>query len=62
MRILATLSIQPHLSKQLKITPEKLLPFPWDKPTQRKSAPEITAEEQRERMRRLVEKLGDELV
>lgn len=61
MRILATLSIQPHLSKH-KITPEKLLPFPWDKPTQRKSAPEITAEEQRERMRRLVEKLGDELV
>ena len=31
MRLLATITIQPHIAKNKKITPEKLLPFPWDK-------------------------------
>ena len=61
MRMLASITIQPHLAKRHRVTPEKLLPFPWDKPT-RGNKPTISAEEQRERMRRLVEKLGDELV
>ena len=61
MRMLASITIQPHLVKRHRVTPEKLLPFPWDKPT-RGSKPTISAEEQRERMRKLVEKLGDDLI
>lgn len=61
MRLLASITIQPHLVKRHRVTPEKLLPFPWDKPT-RGSKPTISAEEQRERMRKLVEKLGDDLI
>ena len=61
MRLLASITIQPHLARGKRITPEKLLPFPWDKPT-RGSKPAISAEEQRERMRKLVEKLGDDLI
>lgn len=61
MRMLASITIQPHLAKRHRVTPEKLLPFPWDKPT-RGSKPTISAEEQRERMRKLAEKLGDDLI
>lgn len=64
MRMLATITIQPHLGKGKKITPEKLLPFPWEKTKQRKKgeALELTPEEQRKRMEDLVRKLGDELI
>ena len=61
MRMLATIMIQPHLAKRRRLTPEKLLPFPWDKPT-RGNKPTISAKEQRKRMRKLVEKLGDDLI
>ena len=61
MRLLASITIQPHLARGKRITPEKLLPFPWDKPT-RGSKPTVSAEEQRERMRKLVEKLGDDMI
>lgn len=61
MRLLASITIQPHLDRRHRVTPEKLLPFPWDKPT-RGSKPTISAEEQRERMRKIVEKLGDDLI
>lgn len=61
MRMLASITIQPHLARGKRITPEKLLPFPWDKPT-RGNKPTISAEEQRERMRKLVEKLGDDMI
>ena len=66
MRLLATIVIQPHLAKGKKITPEKLLPFPWEK-TQKCSAKkgkgqELTPEQQRKRMAELVKKLGDEMI
>lgn len=61
MRLLASITIQPHLARGKRITPEKLLPFPWDKPT-RGSKPTVSAEEQRERMRKIVEQLGDDLI
>ena len=47
-----------------KITPEKLLPFPWDKKKKAaaaKKAKEYTPEQQRRRMEELVKKLGDSL-
>ena len=69
MRLLATIVIQPHLGKGKKITPEKLLPLPWDK--NKKVAPkthkdkkgrELPVEQQRQRMAELVKKLGDETI
>lgn len=64
MRLLATIVIQPHLAKNKKITPEKLLPFPWEKNTQKRSEkePKLTPEQQRKRMADLVKKLGDEII
>lgn len=63
MRLLAAITIQPHLSKRHRITPEKLLPFPWDKKTAAQpDAPKLTAKEQRERIEKLVAKFGDELI
>lgn len=59
MRLLATIVIQPHLSK--KITPERLLPFEWDNGRKRRSiaperaasAPELTPEQKRKRFEEL---------
>lgn len=64
MRLLAAIVIQPHLAKNRKITPEKLLPFPWDKKRTKRSSekPELTPEQQRKRMAKLAEKLGDKMI
>lgn len=64
MRLLAAIVIQPHLDRRHKVTPEKLLPFPWDKAqvTKKKKQRGITPEKQRERMEGLVRKLGDKLI
>ncbi len=65
MRLLATIVIQPHLAKGKKVTPEKLLPFPWDKKkTQKRGDKEqaLTLQQQRERMAELVKKLGDTMI
>lgn len=62
MRLLATIVIQPHLAKGRKVTPEKLLPFPWDHEKAKKEAPKMSAAQQRKRMEELVAKLGDKLI
>ncbi len=64
MRLLATITIQPHLAKGKKVTPEKLLPFPWEKKKTRKrgKSQELTIEQQRARMAELVKKLGDTMI
>lgn len=63
MRLLATITIQPHLAKGKKITAEKLLPFPWDKkPAAKDTGKQMTREEQRRRMEKMVANLGDELI
>ncbi len=62
MRLLATITIQPHLAKNKKITAEKLLPFPWDRKKARRQdpkVPDLTPEQQRKRMEELVKRLGD---
>ena len=63
LRTLACIMIQPHLAKGKKITPEKLLPLPWDKEkNKQKTANEVaklTREERIERMKNLVAKLGE---
>lgn len=62
----ATITVQPHVQKGKKLTPEKLLSFPWDKPQQsgraKKKGPELTPEQQRKRMEQLVKNLGDEMI
>lgn len=48
MRLLATISIQPHVKN--KLTPQKVLPFSWDDDEKKKKPAEIlTAEEHRKR-------------
>ena len=46
----ATISIQPHIKG--KMTPEKLLPFPWEKCKKKAEAPKVSAEEARKRFER----------
>lgn len=50
MRMEATICIQPHLRK--KVTPEKLLPFPWE----RKEVKQVSKEEALERFERIMAK------
>ncbi len=62
MRILAAISIQPHVKK--KLTPQALLPLPWDRVKNRKSGisqqtPPLSKEEQRRRFYDLRDRLAD---
>ena len=64
MRILAAVTIQPHVKS--KLTPQKLLPLSWDKkqPRTRQRAEEvksehITAKEAKERKKKIIALLGD---
>lgn len=52
MRMLACITIQPHIGKRHKVTPEKLLPFPWEKKKAKKKteADNMTLEQRRARM------------
>ncbi len=62
MRLHAFITIQPFLAKGRKLTPEKLLPFPWDnkKTAARAEAPELTAGERRRRFEEVAQRLGDD--
>ena len=51
MRLHACISIQPHVKD--KLTPEKLLPLPWDK-RHNAEAPQISKEEAKKRFERLI--------
>lgn len=57
MRMLATISVQPHVKNRL--TPARLLPFPWDKDrptnnTETAHTPRLSKEEARERFLQLI--------
>lgn len=58
-RTIATIIIQPHVKK--KITPQQLLPLPWDKEKQniQSEAPELTAEEKRKRFEEVAHRLSN---
>lgn len=63
MRLLATIVVQPHTRR--KITPEKLLPLPWDEERIRHkqqqesdSQPELSAQEKKNRFVMLRDRLG----
>lgn len=58
MRLLATISIQPHVKN--KVTPTRLLPLPWDNATttthETAPAPQLSKEEARARFAMLVKR------
>ena len=54
MRLLATISIQPHIKD--KVTPPDLIPLPWDDETDEE--PEITPEERRRLAEAALRKFG----
>ncbi len=55
MRLLATITIQPHLKK--KVTAKKVLPLSWDKPDKPDiKAPRLTAAESRKRFEAVLKK------
>lgn len=62
MRLLATISIQPHLDKKHRISPERLLPFPWDHDDKKEKHETMTADEQRKRMEKLAKQTGVEMI
>lgn len=55
-RMLAAIVIQPHVKS--KITPQRLLPFPWEKPERKHAGPQPTKEEDLERFKRLAGAMG----
>jgi hypothetical protein len=56
MRMLATIAIQPHVKN--KLTPEKLLPFPWEKLDKMSTRPpKQTAEEDLKRFETLAKRM-----
>ena len=55
-RLMTTLSLQPHTTRRL--TPEQLLPLPWDAPRPRPEAPQLTPQAQRERAHQLAARLA----
>lgn len=57
MRVLAAISIQPHVKKA--ITPKKLLPLPWDGKRRKTDQPILTKEESKKRYFDLLQRLGE---
>ena len=56
MRMNAAITIQPHVKG--KITPQKLIAFPWEKRMKKAEAPKVSAEEARRRFERLTSRLN----
>ncbi len=58
MRMLACITIQPHVKN--KLTPQKLLPLTWDSRKSKKAKTEhITAKEAEEKRKQIIALLGD---
>lgn len=57
-RTSAAILIRPHITRS--VTPERLLPLPWDKPAAeaQKKAPRLTKEQQDARFKEIVQRLG----
>lgn len=54
MRLLATITIQPHVKNRLQ--PNKLLPLPWDGKPKKNEAPTVSKEEAKARLEQLLQK------
>ena len=58
MRLLATITIQPHVKG--KLSPQRLLPFPWEREKTKKTSLEdrpVTREEDRRRLEALMRRM-----
>lgn len=61
-RMAAFIGVQPHLSRTSRLTPEKLMPLPWDHNSGTGDNPDEhgqTPEERKERFKELTSKLGE---
>lgn len=56
MRLLATIGIQPHITERM--TPQRLLPFPWDRKNEAPAVEELTVEQRRQRAQEFLERVG----
>ena len=57
MRLLATITIQPHVKG--KLSPQRLLPFPWEQPkTKKTSHRPVSKEEDKKRFEELMRRIG----
>lgn len=54
MRLLATITIQPHVKNRLQAT--KLLPLPWDGDRKKNGVPPVGKEEAKARLEQLLKK------
>lgn len=57
MRMLACITIQPHVKN--KLTPQKLLPLSWDRKKAGIKAEHVTAKEAEKRRKEIIALLGD---
>lgn len=55
-RMLAAIVIQPHTKR--KLTPQKLLPFPWEKKSKKADRPLPTAAEDKARLESLLQRIS----
>lgn len=57
MRMLATITIQPHVKG--KLTPAKLLPYPWDNRKEETASEQVSKDEALRRFKSLINKDKD---
>ncbi len=57
MRMLACITIQPHIKN--KLTPQKLLPLSWEKKKVKVKTKHISAEEAEKKRKEIIALLGD---
>lgn len=57
MRMLACITIQPHIKN--KLTPQKLLPLSWDKKKPKIKAEHVSPEEAKRKRKEIIALLGD---
>ena len=55
MRMLAAITVQPHVKG--RVTPQKLLPLPWEKPRKSKTEKPVSKEESKRRFEALLERV-----
>lgn len=57
MRMMATIALQPHVKGNL--TPQKVLPFPWEKKKPMRKAPAVSKEDALKRFEEVLGKVGN---
>jgi hypothetical protein len=58
MRMMATIALQPHVKGSL--TPQKVLPLPWEKKKPMQKAPAVSKEDALKRFEEVLGKVGND--